>query len=196
MKAKECRWGLATVLVLSLFASGAYAADLTFFVGGAIPGKLTANRILTPGQTYQELKNGPVFGLRFNTNFVPMIGLEHTLGFSTDYLTPQVVLNPGSSKGFIYNSNLIINLPVGHAVPYATAGLGLIHQYGSSNPPIGTRLAFNYGGGLKFPHLVGPLGLRFDVRGYRAASVTGTSSTNGFNVFEASGGVLLSFGRH
>lgn len=196
MKAKECRWGLATVLVLSLFASGAYAADFTFFVGGAIPGKLTAGRILAAGQTYQELKNGPVFGFRLNTNFVPMIGLEHTLGFSTDYLTPKSVLNLSRSRGFIYNTNLMINLPIGNAVPYVTAGLGLIHQYGSSNPPIGTRFAYNYGGGLKLPRLVGPLGLRLDVRGYRAASIGGISSTNGFNIFEASGGLLLSFGRH
>jgi hypothetical protein len=193
MRAKECWCVLAAVLVLSLFASGAYAADFTFFVGGAIPGKLTANRVLVPGQTYQELKNGPVFGFRVNTNFVPMIGLEHTLGFSTDYLTPKSVLNISSSRGFIYSTNLMINLPVGGAVPYATAGLGLIHQYGSSNPPIGTRFAFNYGGGLKFPRLVGPLGLRLDVRGYRAASIGGISSTNSFNIFEASGGLLLSF---
>jgi len=193
MRTRECLWILAAVLVLSLFASGAYAADFTFFVGGAIPGKLTADRILAAGQTFQELKNGPVFGFRLNTNFVPMIGLEHTLGFSTDYLTPQVVLNPGSSRGFIYSTNLLINLPVGGAVPYATAGVGLIRQYGSSNPPIGTRFAFNYGGGLKFPRLVGALGLRLDVRGYRAASIGGISSTNGFNIIEASGGLLLSF---
>jgi hypothetical protein len=196
MKAKQCRWTLVTVTVLSLFASVAHAADLTLFVGGAIPGRLTANRILSAGQTYQELKNGPVFGLRFNTNFARVIGLEHTLGFSTDYLTPKSVLNISSSKGFIYNTNLMVNLPIGKAVPYATAGLGLIHQYGSSNLPIGTRFAFNYGGGLKFPRLAGPLGLRFDVRGYRAASIGGTSSTNAFNIFEASGGILLSFGKH
>jgi hypothetical protein len=193
MRTRECLWILATVLVLSLFASGAYAADFTFFVGGAIPGKLTADRILAAGQTFQELKNGPVFGFRLNTNFVPMIGLEHTLGFSTDYLTPKSVLNPGSSRGFIYNTNLLINLPVGGAVPYVTAGVGLIRQYGSSNPPIGARFAFNYGGGLKLPRLVGPLGLRLDVRGYRAASIGGISSTNGFNIIEASGGLLLSF---
>ena len=196
MKARECRWVLAMALVLSLFASGAHAADLTFFVGGAIPGTLTANRILSAGQTYQDLKNGPIFGLRFNTNFARVIGLEHTLGFSTDYLTPKSVLDVSNAKGFIYNTNLMINLPIGKVVPYATAGLGLIHQYGSSSLPIGTRFAFNYGGGLKFPRLLGPLGLRFDVRGYRAASIGGISSTNAFNIFEATGGILLSFGKH
>ena len=75
-------------------------------------------------------------------------------------------------------------------VPYFTVGAGLIHQYGASNTPVGTKFAFNYGGGLKFPRIAGPLGLRFDMRGYRAGTVS-----NKVNMLEVSGGLLLSFGK-
>jgi hypothetical protein len=66
----------------------------------------------------------------------------------------------------------------------------VIHQYGDTSEPVGTKFALNYGGGLKFPHVAGPLGLRVDLRGYRAGIV----STD-LNLFEISGGVLLSFGK-
>jgi hypothetical protein len=56
--------------------------------------------------------------------------------------------------------------------------------------PVGTRFAFNYGGGLKFPRLIGPLGLRFDMRGYRAGIVS-----NKMNILEVTGGALISFGK-
>ena len=73
----------------------------------------------------------------------------------------------------------------------ATGGVGLIHQYGSPDLPVGTKFAVNYGGGLKFPRLVGPLGLRFDARGYTAVDTSGSS----LNMLEVTAGVLLSIGR-
>jgi hypothetical protein len=119
---------------------------------------------------------------------VPYFGLEHTLGFSSDYLFPRSVTPLKDAKGFVYNSNLIINIPAGKIVPYLTAGAGLLHQYGDRDMPVGTRFAFNYGGGVKFPRLLGPLGLRFDMRGYRAGGVS-----NKLSIFEVTGGVLISF---
>ncbi len=96
------------------------------------------------------------------------------------------------AKGFEYNANLIFNIPVPGKilVPYITAGAGLLHQYGDVDEPVGTKFAFNYGGGLKFPHVAGPLGLRLDLRGYRAGILS-----NKLNLFEISGGVLFSFGK-
>ncbi len=85
--------------------------------------------------------------------------MEHTLAFSWDYLFPRN--SPvKEAKGFVYNANLIFDLPVPVkiAVPYVTAGAGLLHQYGDAAEPVGTKFAFNYGGGLKFPHVAGPLG--------------------------------------
>jgi hypothetical protein len=65
-----------------------------------------------------------------------------------------------------------------------------MHQYGDSNLPVGTKFALNYGGGLKFPRIAGPLGLRFDVRGYSAGLITDKLS-----ILEVSGGIMLSFGK-
>jgi hypothetical protein len=171
-------------VALFLGAAQLQAADLTFYAGGVKPGSISYQDVKT------SLDSSPIWGIRFSTNFVPLFGMEHTFAFSSDYLFPSSVAAIKEARGFVYNSNLIINIPVGIAVPYLTAGAGLLHQYGDANLPIGTKFAFNYGGGLKFPHLAGPLGLRFDLRGYRAGALS-----NKLNLLEVSGGILLSLGK-
>jgi len=174
----------AALLFAAVSSAYANAADFTLFVAGAKPGKLNKSGILT------SLDSSPVYGIRLSTNFVPAFGMEHTLAFSADYLFPNNTPGVTSTKGFVYSSDLIISIPVGKIlVPYVTAGVGLIHQYGSPNVPIGTKFAFNYGGGLKFPKILGPLGLRFDARGYTA---TGVFSSR-LNILEVSGGIFFSF---
>ena len=176
-----CRLIVSIVLLPVL----SQAADLTGYVGAVMPGKLAYSNLTDAG-----LGRSPIFGLRLGLNFVPRLGMEHTLAFSSDYLFPRNLSSVTQAKGFVYNGNLIVNIPVGRTVPYVTAGLGLIHQYGSPVEPVGTKFAVNYGGGMKFPRLWGPFGLRFDARGYTA---TGILSTR-LNMFEVSGGVLISFG--
>jgi hypothetical protein len=171
--------------VLSLVCAHAAAADLTGFVGGIKPGKLSIQGVSSP------LDGSPVYGFRLGLGFLPFLGQEHTLAFSSDYLFPSSLKEITESRGFVYNSNVIFNAKLGSAVPYLTAGLGLIHQYGSPNLPVGTRLAINYGGGVKFPRIIGPFGLRFDARGYTAVGV----SSGNLNMLEVSGGVLISFGK-
>ncbi len=180
---RTCGGIMLGVVISALFTVHAVAADITVFLGGVKPGSLTIGSLST------SLDSGPIYGVRLSTSFVPMLGLEHTLAFSSDYLFPTTAAAITEAKGFVYNSNLIFNLPVRHTVPYATVGLGLIHQYGSPNLPVGTKFAFNYGGGLKFPRMFGPIGLRFDARGYTTASI----STDHLNIFEVSGGILISF---
>jgi opacity protein-like surface antigen len=175
---------LFIVLVFLAVASAyANATDFTVFVGGAKPGKVNKSGILT------SLDSSPVFGVRLSTNFVPSFGMEHTLAFSSDYLFPHNTPGVTNTKGFVYSANLIVSIPLKIMTPYATAGVGLIKQYGSGNPPVGTKFAFNYGGGLKFPKVIGPMGLRFDARGYTA---TGVFSSK-LNILEVSGGILFSF---
>jgi hypothetical protein len=172
------------VLVIAFSAAHLSAADMTFFIGGVKPGSISYHNVKT------SLDSSPVFGLRLSTGFVPFFGVEHTLAFSSDYLFPSGTAIK-EAKGFVYNSNLIFNAPAKSAVvPYVTAGVGLIHQYGDADMPIGTKFAVNYGGGLKLPHLVGPLGLRFDLRGYRAGGFS-----NKMNLFEVSAGLFLSFSK-
>jgi len=184
---RHSHWMLWVFAAAFVFAAPLGAADLTFYVGGVVPGSVEYKGVDT------MLDSSPVYGFRLATSFVPFFGMEHTLAFSSDYLFPSSVSAIKDAKGFAYNSNLIINipLPVKAVVPYLTAGAGLIHQYGDNDMPVGTKFAFNYGGGLKFPRLIGPLGLRFDVRGYRTTGIFSRS----LNLFEASGGILLSIGK-
>jgi hypothetical protein len=184
MKIRNTLWIVVTFLAAFLFAVPLQAADLTFFVGGVNPGSIKYKDIET------SLDKSPIFGIRLGSNFVPFFGMEHTLAFSSDYLFPRSINAIKDAKGFVYNSNLIFNVPVGKVIPYFTAGAGLIHQYGDSDMPVGTKFTFNYGGGLKFPRIIGPLGLRFDMRGYRAGAIS-----NKLSLLEVSGGVMLSFGK-
>jgi hypothetical protein len=175
------RVALVSAFIL-LLAGSLPASDLTFFVGGLNPGAINYKDVKT------SLDKSPVYGFRLATTFVPNFGLEHTLAFSSDYLFPHNVSAIKDANGFVYNSNLILNVPAGKVIPYLTAGAGLLHQYGDRDMPVGTRFAFNYGGGLKVPRLIGPLGLRFDMRGYRAGFVS-----NKVNILEITGGVLITF---
>jgi len=84
-----------------------------------------------------------------------------------------------------------MGIPAG-IVPYATAGVGSITTFGDSLlnlGDIGTKFDFNYGGGIKFRKLAGPLGVRFDLRGY---SVPGVFNQT-LNFVEGSVGLLFSF---
>lgn len=168
--------------VLCLFLAGicsqeGLAADVTLFSGVQNPGKLTINNVV--GDT----KLGGVFGARFSGGQV--IGFEQTLAFSPNFLE-------SSRRAFTTQSNLLIGVPAGHVVPYATAGVGLITTFGDSLlnfGDIGTKFSVNYGGGIKFRKLAGPLGVRIDVRGY---SVPGVFSQT-LNFVEGSIGLLFSF---
>ena len=116
--------------------------------------------------------------------------MEHTIAFTSNFLYPRNIEGVTDSKGFLFNSNLILSLPTGKIVPYLTAGIGIVHQYGSSNLPVGTEPAFNYGGGVKVPRIKGPFGFRFDARGYRVGFVT-----NSVDMLEMSGGIMISIGK-
>ena len=184
MKILNMRWIVMPFFVAFLFAMPLQAGDLTFFAGGVNPGSINYEDVKT------SLDNSPIYGVRLATNFVPFFGMEHTVAFSSDYLYPHSFSDLKDAKGFVYNGNLIFNIPVGKVVPYFTVGAGVIHQYGDSDLPVGTQFAFNYGGGLKLPRLVGPIGLRFDMRGYRAGTVS-----DKVDLLEVSGGVMISFGK-
>lgn len=170
-------------LVLAGFAApGLMASDLTFYVGGINPGNLQN------GAQQINLDGGAVYGFRLNIGFVPTVGLEQTVGFSSNFLAPGGLPAGQDSDGFIYNANVIVNIPLKKFTPYATAGAGFIWQHGSENLPVGGEFALNYGGGLKV-NLFGPTGLRFDARGYTTTKV----HDNSLNMFEVSVGFFVKF---
>ena len=162
------------LFLLPVCTQASLAADITLFTGVQNPGELTINNVV------RDTKLGGVFGARFSGGQV--IGFEQTLAYSPNFLE-------SSRQAFTAQSNLHVGIPVGHVVPYGTAGVGLIATFGDSVFDLGTKFAFNYGGGIKLRNLAGPLGVRFDVRGY---SVPGVFSQT-LNFVEGSVGLLFSF---
>ena len=183
MKFHHLLWLPFVFVLLFVFVSGAPAQDLTVFAGGQFPGSMTVQNVVT------SLDRGPVYGVRVSTPFALNVKMEQTLAFSNKFLFPHSLSGITKANGLLFSSNLLVNIPVGKMVPYVTAGVGFIRQSGSANLPVGTKFTFNYGGGLKLPKLIGPIGLRFDARGYTATAVLSHS----LSLFEISGGVLFSF---
>jgi hypothetical protein len=179
---KYARMVLPVLLFAIFSAQDLRASDLTFYVGGINPGNLHN------GAQHISLDGGAVYGFRFNIGFIPTVGLEQTVGFSSNFLAPGGLPDGQDSNGIIYNANVIVNIPLKNFTPYATAGAGFIWQHGSDNLPVGGEFALNYGGGVKWK-LFGPTGLRFDVRGYTTTKVY----NNSLNMFEASIGFFVKF---
>ncbi len=177
---------LGSVFLLLFLAGGAQAADLSLFAGYLNPGSLNLNNVLDG----LRLRGSSTYGARFEADFHQVIGWENTVAFSPNLTASDIFPINSEVRGFLYHSNVVLNLPIGHMVPFATAGMGLLTPYGPGFKPFGTRFAFNYGGGLKLPRLAGILGLRFDVRGYAVPDV----NMQTLHMFEASGGLMFTFG--
>src|SRR5262245_30049429 len=165
------------LFLLGVCTQASLAADITLFTGVQNPGKLTINNVV------RDTKLGGVFGARFSGGQV--IGFEQTFGFSPNFLV-------SGRRAFNMQSNLHVGIPTGSVVPYATAGVGFITTFGDSVlnlGDIGTKFTVNYGGGVKLTKLAGPLGVRFDVRGYSVPDVFSQT----LNFVEGSVGLLFSF---
>jgi opacity protein-like surface antigen len=179
-----------TVLFVIVFAMmfvmmsiSAYATDLTLFGGAQDPGEVTLHSAPDALGTVSQIVRNPLsagtFGIRFGSGNV--IGHEGTLAYTPNFID-------SNSSAFIMNSNLMVVLPFPIVKPYVTAGIGTFIVSGSGISDIGTKFAYNYGGGVKLQPS-GPLGLRADLRGYTLTSVNGKS----MNAVEVSLGVLFHF---
>src|SRR5262249_41078449 len=144
----------------------AMANDLTIFGGFQHPGKITlqgavSSAVPTTTQIISDPINVGVFGIRVSHGKV--WGGEHTIAYTPNFIDSK-------SKAVIYNSNFMVQAPTPIIKPYATAGAGAFFVSGTGLSDIGSKFAVNYGGGVKvFP--AGPVGVRFDARGYTIPSV-------------------------
>jgi hypothetical protein len=138
--------------------------DLTLFGAGQHQGKLNLQTATNTATTVSNFNPGTfgTYGIRYGHGGI--VGFEQTLAYTPHFMDPN-------TKGFISNSDLMITVPVPKVKPYATVGPGFIFTWGTdeSGQPslakIGNKFALNYGGGVKvMPG--GPVGLRFDIRGY------------------------------
>jgi hypothetical protein len=165
----------------------ANAQDLTFYAGYVNPGGLSLANV----RTGLQLRGSGIYGFQFATGLLGDLKLEHTIAFSPRFVRSPFSFEDVDVRGFLYHSNLVLNVPIERLVPYASAGLGLVKPFGPGFQPFNTKFAMNYGGGVKLERLAGPIGLRFDVRGYAIPRVNFQT----LNLFQASGGILISLGR-
>ena len=176
--------GRFLALLLTISVAPAYAGDLTIFGGFQHQGHLTfGNAAAGAGTFIFNPRNFGVYGGRLGLGLggIPFLGQEHSLAIAPNFIDTN-------SKAVLYNSNLLIQAPLISIKPYATLGLGFAHSSGNTVSAIGTKFAFNSGGGVKFA-LFGPLGGRIDFRDYRILSVQGQT----LNVLEVSAGASFSF---
>jgi opacity protein-like surface antigen len=184
------------------FAQG----DITIFGAAQHEGKLNVQAATATATTAASFDPGTfgTFGVRFGHGNI--FGGEHTFAYSPNFVDAD-------TNAFFYNSNFLVQAPVPKVKPYATAGLGWIFTFGtdeSGRPSfgkIGTKFALNYGGGVKVLP-AGPVGLRFDIRGYLIPSAkfnisvptitdplaTIKSQSQTLNMLEAGLGIVFSFG--
>ena len=196
--------------------------ELDAFGGGSFYGSVVSG-------LDEKLANGGTAGGRIAGNFSKYVGLELNYNFMINNVRLLTPLRAGLPS-FTFGNQLqyvsidpVFNLrPRGSRVqPYLTLGAGpaLFHPtnqakqyaqlvngtYGSGALSSDARIAFNYGGGVKF-HLSDHFGLRFDVRGFLSRNPTfglPTSSTTGIyipdnhplNGVQATLGIVLYYGQ-
>jgi hypothetical protein len=181
--------------------------DVTLFGAVQHQGQLTVETATSTASSTKNFNpaNFGTFGIRLGHGKV--FGGEHTLAYAPNFLE-------ANTKAFIYNSNFLLQAPLPKLKPYGTFGLGTIFSFGENDSgqpsfaKIGTKFALNYGGGVKvFP--AGPVGLRFDIRGYMIPSAkfnvaginpsdplgTIKSQSQTLNILEAGFGVVFAFGK-
>lgn len=188
-----------SVIGFVLAAAPAFATDLTFFGAAQHQGRLTlqsATQNATSVGSFNPTTFG-VFGLRVGHG--RMFGGEHTFAYAPNFIDSRL-------KAVITSSDVLIQAPLPKIKPYATAGVGAIFTFTDSPATlsdIGTKFALNYGGGVKVLP-AGPVGLRFDVRGYSIPGVkfnltslplgSVTTQSQTLNTLEIGAGVIFSFG--
>lgn len=177
---------LASMFALALLAVQANAQEVSLYAGYLNPGKLDLSTV----RSGLSLRGTGIYGARIQFGFLRILGIEQDIAFSPRLFDSGLFPDETGVKGFLYSSNLVVNAPLNRFVPYVTVGVGLLKPFGTGFMPFDVKFAGNYGGGVKLQRLIGPMGLRFDIRGYRIPGVVNSS----LNIFEMSGGLTFSFG--
>ena len=181
--------GVCVLITVCLFSSYSRAEDVALTVFGGIQhqGKLTFQS--APGSANNLIQNFDpqtfgVYGARLSHG--KLIEGEHTFEYAPSFLDSK-------SSAFLYHSNLRIQPSLKVVMPYATAGIGMVHSGGHALSSFGTKFAFNYGGGATVA--AGPIGVNMDVRGYAVPkiSISGFTGQQRMDFVEVTAGVVFRF---
>jgi opacity protein-like surface antigen len=156
--------GCFLLLACFLATVPVYGSDLTLFGAAQRQGKLNVQTATATASTISSFDPHTfgTFGIRFGGGTV--FGHEQTFAYAPNFISAD-------TKAVILNSDFLVQAPLPKVKPYATAGPGTIITWGTNDSgvpgfgKIGTKFALNYGGGVKVLP-AGPVGLRFDIRGY------------------------------
>lgn len=133
-----------------------------------------------------DLRNFALAGIRYEKEFAWFFGFENNFMYASRMLQP---VGAEGSNGFYWTSNLILNLPNERIVPNLALGLGMMQRFGDSFPDAGVSFLTNWGVGIKFRELAGPIGLRVDYRRLKIRSV----ESQKLLLEELSGGLVVQF---
>jgi opacity protein-like surface antigen len=126
--------------------------------------------------TSDDLGGSIGLGVGVGYDFTRNLGIEGEIGHSFDLSGDDANLD---SSATTYSANGIYHFDVRHATPYATFGLGVEHVGRSVKnpdtlalyPPSSTEIAYNFGGGVKFP-LNERFILRADLRRFQSTDLS------------------------
>jgi hypothetical protein len=169
-----------SVVIALLVTVSIQASELSLVAGGAALEDLTVEDSVT------SFKHPTLFGARYEKDFLILLGFENNLIISRNMLSPKG--SPGE-QAIYYTGNFVVNFPVDRIVPNIAIGLGALYRFGNERPDVGASFLTNWGFGVKFRDLIGPLGARID---YRRIGIRGVEHQT-ITEQEITGGLLFSF---
>jgi hypothetical protein len=155
----------------------------------------------------QRLKSDAIYGLKGGVFVDPNVQIEGSFGYLNHFELRAPALSPNeSARGFLYDLNVAYNFGErqflnSRVAPFISVGAGgltahvpdasdIVLNTGKIMDGGDTFLTLNYGAGLKFLNVAGPMGFRFDVRGRTMPNFYGEATT----WLEPTAGITFSWG--
>ncbi len=168
------------ILVALFLIPTIQASDLSLVAGGATLEDLNVE------DSVVLFRHPTLFGARYEKDFLLLLGFENNLMISRNMLSPK---QGEGEQAIYYTGNFVVNFPVDRVVPNVSVGLGVLYRFGNTEPDVGASFLTNWGFGMKFRNLIGPVGARVD---YRRIGIRGVQNQT-VTEQEITGGLLLSF---
>lgn len=171
--AQICTGFIVTVFALSAPAPASAQSPVSEARSIAEPNTVTVTPFLTGSFGLSDDLGGTIgLGVGVGYDFTRNLGVEGEIQHGFDILGNDANLDWSVTN---YSANGLVHFDVRHVTPYATFGLGVEHVGRSVKnpdpaaiyPASSTELAYNFGGGVKYP-LTDKFILRADLRRFQS----------------------------